>query len=390
MTVLLLLLAALPLTVLVFVGGRRLRDPEFHREAQYAGPLPRTALIVPVKGAPQGMAQCLQALLAQDYPDYEVVFAVEDAADPALGVITPLLAVSEAQAPGRGRVVVAGVAEQCGQKNWNQLAALATVGADARILAFCDSTHCPQPDWLRRLVTPLVLGQAEATTAYHHVHPAQWSLAATGRCITVLALYLLQELPAVSQPWGGSMAVTRKTFEALGVAGIWARSVVDDVTLAKALEGRGLRAAPVVGASLRTDLGPETVAGWRTWLERQWLYLRYIYPGSWVGVGLLLYLVAGTLLWALGACLLGLVGAVLGSTWLLATGYLGYLAFLGLVVGQCHPEPGPKGKWLLGFGATLLMAAWSHVRTWFADGIRWGGIVYQVGRGGEVLAVRRP
>ena len=80
------------LSVLIFVGGRPLRSAAAAVEIDHpSGPWPRLALLVPVTGAAAGLEGRLQALLRQDYPDYEVVFATRDAQDPATAVIQSLI-----------------------------------------------------------------------------------------------------------------------------------------------------------------------------------------------------------------------------------------------------------------------------------------------------------
>ena len=40
--------------------------------------MPFTTVIVPCKGLDQGLSENLEALLVQDYPNYEVIFVVDD------------------------------------------------------------------------------------------------------------------------------------------------------------------------------------------------------------------------------------------------------------------------------------------------------------------------
>lgn len=384
----LLLVALAPVFILVACGGRRLRSREAYLEDIYGGPFPRVGLVVPVKGAPEGVEECLTALLLQDYPDYEVFFAVESANDPAVGAIRAAQARARTRGVSKGRLTLAGKAEGCGQKNWNQLAALGGVDEDVAVLAFCDSMHKPRMDWLRRLVSPIAAGHGVASTAYHHVFSPREGFAVMGRKISVLALYMMQEIPAVTQPWGGSMAVKRAVFQELDVAALWAGSVVDDVTLARRLEQAGERAVPVLGACMETLVQGQLMRDWRIWMERQWLYLKFIYPGSWFGVGVLLYLLAGMLLFSGAIAVLSLCGLVGGATAALCWGFLGVLVLLGLWAKACHPAPGGTLPWLSGFFGTLIMAAGSHARTQVLRHISWGGIIYRVRRGGGVETMR--
>ncbi len=50
-----------------------------------AGPrwFPKVTLIAPCCGLDEGFEENIRAVLSQDYPDYEVIFVTESAADPA-------------------------------------------------------------------------------------------------------------------------------------------------------------------------------------------------------------------------------------------------------------------------------------------------------------------
>ena len=54
--------------------------------------LPPVSILKPLKGVDPGLAESLETFLTQDYPNYEVIFAVAEAGDPAIAVVTKLLA----------------------------------------------------------------------------------------------------------------------------------------------------------------------------------------------------------------------------------------------------------------------------------------------------------
>lgn len=381
-----------PVAVVVLYGGRRLKDVSFS-EAGAAPAWPLVSVLVPVKGIPPGMRPCLEAILRQDYPCYEVLFITESADDPAVGVINAVLQ----GAGGAGRVsgllhtghVVGSLATNCGQKNHNILTALHKISSDSQVLVFCDSAHLPRTDWLRHLVAPIAQGRTLASTGYHHGLPQTDSAPNLGKAITILALYMLQEIEPITQPWGGNTAIRRDTFEQLDVATLWAGNVVDDVSLASALDSAGLKAMPVPQARMETPLGEESFASWRAWFERQWLYLKFIYPGTWVGVGLVLYCIALMTLLSPLVLLLGICGAAGTASTVAALLYLSGLFWLGKRTRRIHPSPGAFWPWMGSFFLVLCMAGITHTRTLLTRELQWRGTVYRVGLRGKVLSLRR-
>src|SRR5436190_2883354 len=75
---------------------------------------PFVSIIAPCRGLDAGLEQNLTALLEQDYPHYQLIFVVDDPADPAVAVIKKVLE-SEAR-PAGSVLIVAPEAHNCSQK----------------------------------------------------------------------------------------------------------------------------------------------------------------------------------------------------------------------------------------------------------------------------------
>ena len=376
-------LVLLLLAVLVLVGGRALKDIGQGEGAPEPAGWPRLALVVPVTGAAPGLAERLASLLTQDYPDYQVVFATRDREDPATGVILKVMAGYPLASH-----VLSGPAAACGQKNHNLLAGLKVIGQGPEVLVFCDSNQLAPAHFLKELVRPIAFKEAQVTSGYHHIIPRDRRLATQGRAITVLTLYLTKGFKRLNQPWGGATGIDRSVFESLGVAKLLAENVVDDVSLAALLIRAGILVELAPGACLATPLGGETLTAWSQWLTRQWLYLKFCLPGTWLAAGLLQHLLALLVILAGGRCLLGLGGWTSPASALTAALFLVLLTGLGAALRPLHPAPGPLHSWLAAFYASILMASWCHFKTWFARQLHWRGLSYRVSRGGRVTEVR--
>src|SRR5712691_3305615 len=131
------------------------------RPEQLASPS-RVVVIVPVKGHNVEFDFFLEHLFAQNYPFYRVVFAVEAADDPAVAPIKAW----RAKLSARVSLVVAGLAQDEGQKVANLRAGLTQVKLNDDVVVFADADIRPSPDWLVRLVAPLMRGEADIVSGF--------------------------------------------------------------------------------------------------------------------------------------------------------------------------------------------------------------------------------
>lgn len=374
------------LVLLAFGGIYRQGRLYIRRGEGEPGPMPgeswpEVALVIPVAGATPQLAANLRSRLTQDYPNYTVIFAVRSAADPAVAVINSLLP----QFPS-ARLVVCGPAADCGQKNHNLLRSISAVGPKVAILVTADANQTAPPHWLRALVRPILNGEAEVASGFHHIVPLDHHLATLGRLVTVLLIYLGKGMSAWDQPWGGATAIRRQTWERLRVAELWAQTVVDDVTLAKRLQAAGVPMAAAAGAVLHTP-AQETLGSWAAWLSRQWLYLKFYFPLPWALAGLGTLLLLGLVLMALGQVVLAGINGLAGPGALASAGFLLGLAGFFLALRRLHPHPGPWPSFLAAAFLTLALAAWCHARTWGRRTLAWHRLVYTVDRQGRVAAI---
>ena len=380
-------LAEIMMLLALFLAGRKHVLAGLKRP--YAGPRrlenePRTALIVPITGDTPAVRAGLKSLLAQDYSNLRYVLVTRDEADPASAVARELLA-------GREDAVqlVSGPAFTCGQKNRNLLAGVAHARDWADIYVFCDSTHLARPDLTRLLVEPIAQGQVPISGGYHRVVPLNGSLPTLGMLNVCLFLHTLQSIRAITQPWGGAMALSRAAFEEHGVAEVWAKNIVDDFSLGPLLAKRGIRSWPVAEACLETPLENVPASLWQDWLTRQLLYLKFCTPEMWIGSLAVVWLFSvPPLLAALGSlgALTGLAdGWWLGATVAYAAGFTG----VGLVFRTLSPRPVGFWDWTKGFFVSPLMTVWCYLRTWTTFTMSWRGIAYRVTWGGRVVEVIR-
>ncbi len=344
---------------------------------------PRLAVIVPVTGDHPGMREAIASLLDQDYPDFLVVFATATADDPAVGLVA-----SVAGDDPRARMVTAGPAERCGQKNHNILAGI-RAAATAEIFVFCDSSHLADRHFVTNLAAPIIRGDAPMTSGFHRIVPGDGATGTIGMAITCLALHLLQPIRAITQPWGGAMAISRAAFERFGLRELWGRNIVDDFSMGPHLHRFGVAAWPVAAACLDTPMAGMSLSRWDGWLTRQLLYLKFCIPPGWLVSILAVFVLSAPPVLALGLLAAWLAGPACGLAALGAVAYLAAFLGLGLVYRGLCPRWVGVFPWLRGYAATFAMLAWCFGRTFTTNTMSWRGIAYEVGWGGVVKRVLR-
>lgn len=369
--------------MVIFVGGRSITG-NYGSDHPDPETWPLVSVIVPATGTDANMAACFRALLAQDYPEFQVISVTQTPDDPANAIIKPII-----HGHPRSRHVQAGLTAGCSQKNHNLLAGLKAIDPRTGVLVFCDSTRIAPVDWLRNLVHPIALGQRPVTTGYHHLIPGDNRLATWGRALTILGLHCLAAFPHLSQTWGGGTAVRRDVFERIDAAGMWAQAVVDDVSLAALLRKFNLPIQYVSGACLSTPYSDDSLGDWNQWLVRQWVYLKFYFPGSWLAGGAFTHLVAAIIILAGMRGLAWLYGWVSWEGGLPALLFLVTVFIMAGLMRWCHPRPGPPAVWLAGALAAIFMASWCHLQTSFTHKVSWRGVCYLVNKNGTVLKVVR-
>ena len=192
---------------------------------------PSIHVFCPCKGADHEFEENIRSILDQDLRPAAVHFIVDSRNDPAYARLTKA---------GVQNIVVAGPAQDCGQKVHNLRYAIERVAA-ADIYVFCDSDARYPRHWLRSLTGPLTQGVASVASGY------RWYVASAFHIPTLLRSAWNASVVSMlgdhdrNFAWGGSTAIRRETFERIGVLDAWRGSVSDDYAITRAAQRAGLR-----------------------------------------------------------------------------------------------------------------------------------------------------
>lgn len=349
----------------------------------------RCAVIVPTRGLSRLIEHNLGTVLEQDWPEYQVYFAVESESDEGAPVLKNLCA-----SHGNAHLVVAGKSVACSQKIHNLLAGVAAAG-EVDLLAFADNDVPLPSDWLARLAASLSEPGVTMSTGFWRIRSRDSGFAVQLQIFFNRLLYThflaASSLGGGGFLWGGSFAIRRKDFEALGVAGRWAGSVSDDMSLGRLLAERGKRCSLIPGLVLDTEEAFISTREPVAWFSRQVMNLKANYYSLWrLGLMPLCFAVAGGYIVAL----LALLGCLLSAQSFWAAGGLAAVTVLGgeLVIAACTVfNGGVEGRWkfLWRIHAFRLCFLTACLRTLGNTFIHWAGVTYRIDRQGRVLDIRR-
>ncbi|MBI4061597.1 MAG: glycosyltransferase [Elusimicrobia bacterium] len=225
---------------------------------------PSVSLIKPVCGLEKNLYANLSSACAQDYPDYEVVYALQNPQDPAL----PILERIRAENPERRvRILVDHSAAGPNGRLCNILNATRT--ATSEVLVYSDSDMLLPPDYLRAIVAPLADPEVGVSCTLYRAQGAVniWEsleLLSLNVEFVPSMIFATSTRAALACP-GASQAVRRETLEKIGGLEPMADSLVEDIELGRRMAAAGFKI--VIGshiAATGVDLN-----GWRAWWRHQ-------------------------------------------------------------------------------------------------------------------------
>jgi len=204
--------------------------------------LPRVSILVPARNEEQNIAGCVVSLLAQNYPDFEVIVLDDDSTDRTWDILKALAANDRRMKIIKGRPLPAGWIG----KHWacHQLAR----AARGELLLFTDADTRHHPQTLRRAVAAFHAEGADFLTALPREEAHTWGERLT---IPIMAFGISSFLPmklahrsrwpALSLSVGQFMLFSREAYHAVGGYRAVRQCVLDDVELGRRIKAYGLQ-----------------------------------------------------------------------------------------------------------------------------------------------------
>lgn len=339
---------------------------------------PPISVLKPVRGVDFASYQNFKSFCLQDYPEYEILFCVNDLEDGAVLLIHKLMR----EFPGRDIRLLSGAAQLGSNRKVNNLALLADEAKHA-LLVQSDGDVRVGPNYLREMAAPFE-GNATALLSCLYRGIAQDNLWAQVEALGVATDFSASVLVAdwkegVTFALGASVATTKSWLGKIGGYAALANVLADDYEIGNRVAKAGGRVA--ISREIVSTMYPSV--SFREFWEHQSRWARTIRrcrPFSYLG-----------LLFTHGLPL-ALLGSVASGSLKGAALFLGAYVLLRFIqawtigVWGMQDEIAGKKWWLLPVRDAVHFAVW--VMSFFSNLVVWGGTEFRLMANGEMVALR--
>ncbi|BAY83983.1 glycosyl transferase family protein [Calothrix parasitica NIES-267] len=239
--------------------------------------LPKTAIILCLRGSDPFLPNCLKALLEQDYPQYDLKIVVDSQEDPAWQVAHDT--VKDATNVQISPLKIASTL--CSLKCSSLIQAISELDSSYKVVALVDADAVVHPTWLRELVTPLMHPKVGATTGNRWYLPMGRHWGTLARYIWNVSAVIQMYLYGIS--WGGTLAIKTQVIQETRLLEKWARALSEDTMLKGILSEHKLK-IKFVPSLLILNREECTFPSLMNWMKRQLLISRLYHPQWWLVV----------------------------------------------------------------------------------------------------------
>ncbi|HET7105485.1 MAG TPA: bacteriohopanetetrol glucosamine biosynthesis glycosyltransferase HpnI [Candidatus Acidoferrum sp.] len=367
----LLAMAAVPLAyyvVAIFAATRFFRSERSRRKARFAPPV---SLLKPVHGVDFASRINFESFCRQDYPEYEILFCVNDLEDPAV----PLIRQAMMDFPMLPIRILSNAPRIGSNQKVNNLVLLAQE-AKHEIIVQSDGDVRVSPDYLKNIVAEFADHSVGVVSCFYRGIAQRnfWAeVEALGAASDFFAGALVANLPGkVTFALGASVATTKTWLARIGGYEALANLLADDYEIGNRIHQAGGKVL-LSRESVWTMYPVQTL---KTFWEHQvrWARtVRIVRPASFFGL-----VVTHGLPW----CILAAVAA---PNIFVGTGYLAAYLVLRLlmawVVGVwgVGDELVRKKLWLVPVRDAIHFAVW--LAGFGSNRVKWGGVEYAIESG---------
>ena len=366
-----LLLAAAPLIYYALATLAALRFFKRARARVLPEYAPPVSMLKPVRGVDFGSYENFASFCRQEYTDYEILFAVNDAADPAVPLIRRIIA----DFPQREIRLLVGAEHLGANRKVNKLARLAR---EARhdVLVLTDGDVRVAPRFLREVVAPLADRKTGAVTCFYR-GIAEKNLGAQIEAVGASSDFFAGVLMAawtegITFALGASIATTKQWLAKIGGFEAIADALADDYELGHRISKAGGEVV-LSRETVWTMYPAQTLSTFWDHQVRWARTVRLCRPLSYIGL-----LFTQGLPWALLAAVVAPAKRIAG-VYLLAYIVLRFAMAWTVGIWGVGDEVLRRKIWLVPLRDAIHFVVW--LASFGSNRIRWGNVEYVIRQG---------
>jgi ceramide glucosyltransferase len=332
---------------------------------------PPVSILKPVRGLDREAYQNFASFCLQDYPEYEILFCVNEASDPVVPVIEKL----QRDFPERRIRLLVGATQHGASGKVNKLCRLVEE-ASHDLLVISDSDVRVEPTYLQDVTAPFADREVGAVTVFFRSFTngsVGATLDAAGSAVEFASSALLaRRLEGIHFTLGATMATTKKVLSEIGGFEALTNHYVDDYEVGKRISRLGYRiefaATPVSMIYPRESL--------RQFLrhELRWtIGLRNVRPFGHAAIGLILGF-PWTVLAVLAA-----PSAKIAVAYVAVYILLRFAVYLVIGAWGLHDAVVRRTWWMAPLRDAAAFAVW--LASFFSNRITWRGLEFKVKHG---------
>lgn len=369
--ILILVLALAPLGYYVVATIAALRFFTRERAKQLPDFTPPVSILKPVYGVDFASCENFASFCTQDYPAYEILFCVNDLADPAIAAIQEIMA----DFPDRPIRILSGAAQLGSNRKVNNLVLLARE-ARHEILVQSDGDVRVGPNYLRDVVAPFRDPLVGVVSCLYRgiAQENLWAqLEAVGAASDFMAGVLVADWKeGVTFALGASVTTTKSWLAKIGGYEALANLLADDYEIGNRVHKAGGKVL-LSREAVSTMYPAQTARGFWEHQVRWARTIRLVRPASFLG-----------LLFTHGLPLALLAAAVAPAAWIGAAYLVAYLVLrlvMAWVVGVWGLQDAVLRRklWLVPLRDLLHFAVWLAAFT--SNRIKWRGLQFELRQG---------
>jgi ceramide glucosyltransferase len=356
------------LTLWVSVVYFRAKKKELFVRPDYS---PAISILKPVRGLDREAYENFASFCQLDYPQYEILFSVNDADDPAIPVIEKL----RADFPERNIRLILGVPPIGASSKVNKLCRLAQE-AIYDLLVISDSDVRVEPNYLWDIAAPFADPKVGAVTVFFRSLIAGSmgaTLDAAGSSVEFAASALLsQRLEGIHFTLGATMATTKERLAEIGGFEALANHYVDDHELGNRIAKQGYR-VELARTPVSMVYPHETVRQFLRHELRWTIGLRNARPGGHSAIAFTFGLP-----WTILAALVA-PSKTYAAVYMLTYLVLRYAVYLTVGVWGLKDATTRRKWWLAPLRDAVNFGVW--IVSFFSNRISWRGLEFRVKKG---------